>query len=112
MLTPFSIALIEERRARVLQRVEAAQRVEVHRERHEPDRERLQRVGGDRRVVRGEPAAHEHAEHRLREHDEQRPTRAASSSEQVAQAERELVAQAGEVAGATRARRAPASSSS
>ena len=51
---PFSNSVEQERRAGVLQRVEAAHHVEVHGERHEADRERLQRVGGDDRVVRGE----------------------------------------------------------
>ena len=74
---PFSNSVEDERRARVLQRVERAHHVQVHRERHEADREGLQRVGGDGGVVRGELMPHDHREHRLREHREQHRRRGA-----------------------------------
>ena len=85
-----------ERRTRVVERVEPAQRVEVDGEGHEPDRERLERVGGDRGVVRPEPAAHQNADHRLCERDEEHRGRQHEQYE-VTQSEPELAPEVGKV---------------
>ena len=96
----------EERRARVLLRVEPAQREQVDGERHESEREPLQHVSGDRCIARIEAAPHQDRNRGLRE-DRERDGRRYDDQQQVAEAEREVVAHAHVRRRLTRDARAP-----
>ena len=55
-------AVDDERRAGVAERIEAAHRVEIHRERHEAEGEPSQRVGGEQRGSVSEQAVLDQAD--------------------------------------------------
>ena len=87
----FSIALMMNGVRVSCTRVEPSQGEQVDRERYEPEREPLEHVSRDRRIARIEATPHQDGNRRLRE-DGERDGRRYDDQQQVAEAEREVVA--------------------